>query len=538
MLGSIFNRSASNKAFSIPPVKFRFATRDFPAAAKVQSRPGEKEKHIPRITNPVRPTHKVERKNHSERNVTKERLLNQVRKKQTSRKNELGLENCKVHEASFSNRFDPKRDKRQHDTYQPSGELIYGIYPVQLALETQRRTFHHLMYKQGCEVRSEKIKDILHTAASRGIRTTGLTSSQFRKMLTGDQTHQGVCCDVSHLPFLVFQKHEYFPMKEYGEVVEIGEESVGTGIWEGTEVREGKEVRDDRGLKENGKRRKNDRTEKDKYSSSESGLDEKYRLHINNQDHLSGRANDKRRHKNVNISVTPVNHEHYRDKYEHENLKIFTASTVHNNSNYYQKELGENRTDIIINHNDPLHHSSESKIPQLWIYLDQIQDPMNFGAVLRSAYFFGVDKILTSEHNSCTLSGVVSKASSGVSEVVPVYTLPHPSAVILSQLSKAGWVLAASAHPDAGSNVTPVDTFTPHGNTILIIGNESKGVQEEVLSVCHVVLTVPPVRPLHQAASCLNVSAATAVLLHSLRSKLHKFTCTTPNSIIPSFSGS
>ncbi|KAK3891055.1 hypothetical protein Pcinc_005034 [Petrolisthes cinctipes] len=324
-----------------------------------------------------------------------------------------------------------------------SGELIYGIYPVQLALETQRRTFHHLMYKQGCEVRSEKIKDMLHTAASRGIRTTGLTSSQFRKVLTGDQTHQGVCCDVSYLPFLVFQEHEYLPMKEYGEVAEIGEGRVGAGFWE-----------------------------------------------------------------------------------------------VHNNSNYYQKELGENRTDKIIKYNDPLHHSIETKIPQLWIYLDQIQDPMNFGAVLRSAYFFGVDKILTSEHNSCTLSGVVSKASSGVSEVVPVYTLPNPSAVILSQLSKAGWVLAASAHPDAGSNVTPVDNFTPHGNTILIVGSESKGVQEEVLSVCHVVLTVPPVRPLHQAASCLNVSAATAVLLHSLRSKLLKSTSTTPNSIIPAFSGS
>lgn len=72
--------------------------------------------------------------------------------------------------------------------------------------------------------------------------------------------------------------------------------------------------------------------------------------------------------------------------------------------------------------------------------------------------------------SSCLLSGVVSKASSGVSEVMPVYSLPQPSSVILSRLSQAGWMLAASAHPDAGRNVTTVDSFTPCGNTILIVG--------------------------------------------------------------------
>lgn len=228
---------------------------------------------MPTIVSPVRPIQRDSRKNQTSKDVFQKKILNQNTQTYNSNKSELGIENYKAHVASPRIKFDSKRGNREHrDTYQPKGELIYGIYPVQLALEAQRRTFHHLMYKKGCELRNERIRDMVDTATSRGIRTTGLTLSQFRKVLTGDQTHQGICCDVSHLPFLAFQEHEYLTMNEDDKVADDRE---------GTE-----------------------------------GF-----------------------------------------------------------------------------------QSSETKIPQLWIYLDQIQDPMNFGAVLRSANFFGVDKILTSECN-------------------------------------------------------------------------------------------------------------------------------------------
>ncbi|KAL4687523.1 hypothetical protein H8959_019651 [Pygathrix nigripes] len=59
---------------------------------------------------------------------------------------------------------------------------------------------------------------------------------------------------------------------------------------------------------------------------------------------------------------------------------------------------------------------------QLWLVLEGIQDPRNFGAVLRSAHFLGVDKIITSRRNSCPLTPVVSKASAGAMEVMDVFS--------------------------------------------------------------------------------------------------------------------
>ncbi|KAL8199165.1 UNVERIFIED_CONTAM: hypothetical protein K2H54_035714 [Gekko kuhli] len=58
----------------------------------------------------------------------------------------------------------------------------------------------------------------------------------------------------------------------------------------------------------------------------------------------------------------------------------------------------------------------------LWLALEGIQDPMNLGAVLRSAHFLGVDGIVMSQRNSCPLTPVVSKASAGAMEVLEVFS--------------------------------------------------------------------------------------------------------------------
>ncbi|XP_075847361.1 rRNA methyltransferase 1, mitochondrial isoform X2 [Microtus pennsylvanicus] len=58
---------------------------------------------------------------------------------------------------------------------------------------------------------------------------------------------------------------------------------------------------------------------------------------------------------------------------------------------------------------------------QLWLVLEGLQDPRNLGAVLRSAHFLGVDRVITSRRNSCPLTPVVSKASAGAVEVMDVF---------------------------------------------------------------------------------------------------------------------
>lgn len=60
---------------------------------------------------------------------------------------------------------------------------------------------------------------------------------------------------------------------------------------------------------------------------------------------------------------------------------------------------------------------------KFFIFLDQVTDPQNFGSILRSAMFIGVDGVIVNKANSCGLTPVVSKVSSGALEFIPLYSV-------------------------------------------------------------------------------------------------------------------
>eukprot|EP00891_Asterochloris_glomerata_P004963 jgi/Astpho2/4963/gw1.00070.50.1_t len=85
----------------------------------------------------------------------------------------------------------------------------------------------------------------------------------------------------------------------------------------------------------------------------------------------------------------------------------------------------------------------------LWLALDEVTDPQNFGAACRSAYFLGAAGVVTCTRNSAALTGVVSKASAGSLEVMPVHSARNLPAT-LQAAQNAGWqVLGAAADPGA-----------------------------------------------------------------------------------------
>lgn len=68
--------------------------------------------------------------------------------------------------------------------------------------------------------------------------------------------------------------------------------------------------------------------------------------------------------------------------------------------------------------------NSESIIPDgVSVYCDKITDPQNFGAVIRSALFFGATAVFTGKKNHCPLNSTVSKTSSGAMELVKIYSV-------------------------------------------------------------------------------------------------------------------
>ncbi|KAJ8043829.1 rRNA methyltransferase 1, mitochondrial [Holothuria leucospilota] len=153
--------------------------------------------------------------------------------------------------------------------------------------------------------------------------------------------------------------------------------------------------------------------------------------------------------------------------------------------------------------------------------LDKIMDPMNLGAIMRSAYFLGVDTVVANKQNCCPLTPIVSKASSGICEVMPIYSA-NDMGKFLGELGDHGWhIMGATSESDTGQGdsekpILPCREVKLSKRTVLVIGSEGFGLRKSIQGLCHTFVTVPPGRTLHLGIDSLNVSVATGILLHSL----------------------
>ncbi|XP_003500773.3 rRNA methyltransferase 1, mitochondrial [Cricetulus griseus] len=166
---------------------------------------------------------------------------------------------------------------------------------------------------------------------------------------------------------------------------------------------------------------------------------------------------------------------------------------------------------------------------QLWLVLEGLQDPRNLGAVLRSAHFLGVDRVITSRRNSCPLTPVVSKASAGAVEVMDVFATSD-LAGFLKAKAQQGWLVVGTVGcpgPEIShSTKVPITScleFIWDRPTLLVLGNEGSGLSQEVLASCQLLLTILPRRHLPPGLESLNVSVATGILLHSICSQKKSF---------------
>lgn len=252
MLLRIGLRHASRASYKVPPVKFKYGQQT-PSSPSPES--------TPVITTPVTPENRKHHKDQrQERPPWKEEPRETLKLKpgNYTNKHKSPRFNSENRSRFMARTTQSAEENLTRLGINVSGEVIYGIYPILLALQAKRRTFHHLVYKDGSKPLSENLQNILRIAGEQGIPVTRLKPTEFKQIFPGDQVHQGVCCDVSPLSLVTLEQE-----------------------W----------------------------------------------------------------------------------------LETYSEGKVH-------QEGGMSN--------------------QLWLYLDQIQDPMNFGAVLRSAYFMGVGRVITS----------------------------------------------------------------------------------------------------------------------------------------------
>ncbi len=141
----------------------------------------------------------------------------------------------------------------------------------------------------------------------------------------------------------------------------------------------------------------------------------------------------------------------------------------------------------------------------LIVICDELSDPHNLGAIIRTAECAGAHGVIIPKRRSVGLTAVVAKTSAGAVEYLPVARVANVVNTIRELKEKGVWVYGTAA--DADSELYRTELTGP---AAIVIGNEGEGMSRLVRESCDVLVSIP----MKGKISSLNASAAAAVMLY------------------------
>ena len=152
-----------------------------------------------------------------------------------------------------------------------------------------------------------------------------------------------------------------------------------------------------------------------------------------------------------------------------------------------------------------LHNYLESlNHPLLILILDQIQDPHNLGACIRTADGAGVDAIVVPKNGACPVNQTVRKVAAGAVDRVKIFYVTNLARTMEDLGEQGVWITGAA--DQAEKNLYKSDLT---GNVAIAMGSEGKGLRRLTVEKCDQLVSIP----MHGSVSSLNVSVATGVVL-------------------------
>ncbi len=154
---------------------------------------------------------------------------------------------------------------------------------------------------------------------------------------------------------------------------------------------------------------------------------------------------------------------------------------------------------------DALLAKTDKQENPLIVALDQVQDPRNLGAIMRSAHVFGASGLIIPKNRSARVTESTVRASAGASELVHTVLITNLVRT-LDDLRDQGYRVFGAALDGQSS----LRDLSWDGGTVLVLGNEGKGLRRLTREHCDVLFTIP----MANAFDSLNVSAAASIALY------------------------
>ena len=181
--------------------------------------------------------------------------------------------------------------------------------------------------------------------------------------------------------------------------------------------------------------------------------------------------------------------------------KLDQMSTTHSHQGIIAQAAAHEYATI----DDILEEAASRGEQPLIVICDELSDPHNLGAILRTAECAGAHGVIIPKRRSVGLTATVAKASAGAMEYMKVAKVTNIAATIRELKEKGVWVFGTAAE---GSEVMYRADLT--GSTAIVIGNEGDGISRLVREQCDVMVHIP----MSGRISSLNASNAASILLY------------------------
>ncbi len=179
--------------------------------------------------------------------------------------------------------------------------------------------------------------------------------------------------------------------------------------------------------------------------------------------------------------------------------RLFPQGTVHQGIALLTGELPELGLEDII---------ATAPADAILVVLDQVTDPHNVGAILRSAAVFGASAVVTQDRHAAAATGTLAKAASGALEQVPLVRVTNLARALRDLQDADFWVVGLE-----GSAERTVAQAQRAGRVALVLGAEGPGLRRLTMETCDDLGRLPAFGPMRS----LNVSNAAAVGLYAIR---------------------